>query len=81
MAGYAVVAVVGADAIRIGGSSGRTVDDRAPGLDPATIEDAPLEDVRVVRSWSSRQIREHGAGIRRAWAQTTFYLFDPSSWR
>ena len=65
-----------------------------PGLDeprrpaPGTAEPAPVEDVRVVRSLSSEQLRVRGealrerrSGLRRVWEQTTFYLFDAESWR
>jgi hypothetical protein len=30
---------------------------------------------------SSDQVRERAAALRRVWEQTTFYLFDPESWR
>jgi len=41
----------------------------------------PFEDLAVVRSFSSEQLRERLAAARRIWAQSTFYLFDPESWR
>jgi hypothetical protein len=81
MASYAVVARLGADAIRVGGPSGWVAGDRASAVGCAPFDDAPVEDVRVVRSWSSGQVRERAAAIRRAWAHTTFYLFDACGWR
>jgi len=41
----------------------------------------PFDDLAVFRSFSSEQLRERLAAARRVWAQTTFYLFDPESWR
>ena len=62
------------------GSRGRCRDEPQASAAGA-IEPTRLEDVRVVRSVSSDQVRERGAALRRVWAQTTFYLFDPESWR
>jgi hypothetical protein len=76
MPGYVAVALLESNAIRV---------DR-PGGTPAPAEvrrdAAPaIEDLRVVRSLSSEQLRERAASIGRIWRQTTFYLFDPDSWR
>ena len=77
MPGYVAIAFVEPSTRRIA----RPIrDEQRP---PATgaIESTRLEDVRVVRSVSSDQVRERAAALRRVWEQTTFYLFDPESWR
>jgi hypothetical protein len=83
MPGYVAIAFLESSMIRM---------DR-PALDeptlavPSTEEPAPIEDVRVVRSLSAEELRagsalgERKAALRRAWEQTTFYLFDAESWR
>jgi hypothetical protein len=80
MAGYVAVAILGAAEIRVDRPGG----DRAPGrarVAPPADHGSPVEDVRVVRSLASEQLRERAAAVRRIWDQTTFYLFDPESWR
>jgi hypothetical protein len=47
----------------------------------ADFGDKAVEDVRVVRSWSSDDLVERWLAIREAWTQTTFYVFHPESWR
>jgi hypothetical protein len=83
MPGYVAIAFLESSMIRV---------DR-PALDeptrggPDPVEPAPIEDVRVVRSLSAEELRagsalrERKAALRRAWEQTTFYLFDAQSWR
>jgi hypothetical protein len=76
MPGYVAVALLESNAIRV---------DRPEGTSTrvAVRRDAApaIEDLRVVRSLSSEQLRERAAAIGRIWRQTTFYLFDPDSWR
>ena len=76
MPGYVAVALLESNAIRVDRPGGTPV--------PASVrrDAAPaIEDLRVIRSLSSEQLRERAAAIRRIWRQTTFYLFDPDSWR
>ena len=47
----------------------------------AGAEYQAVEDVRVVRSWSSDDLVDRWLAIREAWTQTTFYVFHPESWR
>jgi hypothetical protein len=80
MAGYVAVAILGGTEIQVD----RPARDRALArthVSPPTDHGSPIEDLRVVRSLSSEQLRERVAAVRRAWAQTSFYLFDPQSWR
>ncbi|HSS34884.1 MAG TPA: hypothetical protein VLR93_01320 [Patescibacteria group bacterium] len=77
MPGYVAIAFVEPSTRRIA----RPVRDEPQAPPTGAIEPTRLEDVRVVRSVSSDQVRERGAALRRVWAQTTFYLFDPESWR
>jgi hypothetical protein len=80
MAGYVAVAVLAGVRIQAARSAGRPAP-AGPRLASAVDGEPPVEDVRVVRSLSSAQLRERAAGLRRTWDQTTFYLFDPESWR
>ena len=85
MPGYVAIAFLESRMIRVdrpgvGGPTPATPADQA-----AT---GPIEDVRVVRSVAAEQVRARGAtlgqrkaALRRAWEQTTFYLFDAESWR
>jgi hypothetical protein len=77
MAGYAVTARVARPRMRAGAVVATARSLPSPG--PATTFDPEAEDV-VGRpldvAW-----RERWDDIRRLWAQTTFYLFDPESWR
>jgi len=41
----------------------------------------PFEELHAFRTIASGEVRERWAAIREYWAQTTFYLFDPDSWR
>jgi len=76
MPGYVAVALLEASAIRVD-RAGRP----APDAEGAWLPSPTVEDVRVVRSLASEQLRERLGQARRVWAQTTFYLFDPESWR
>ena len=76
MPGYVAVALLESNAIRVDRPGGTAA--------PASVrrDAAPaIEDLRVIRSLSSEQLRERAATLRRIWRQTTFYLFDPDSWR
>ncbi len=76
MPGYVAVALLESNAIRVDRPGGTAAS--ATGRRDA----APaIEDLRVIRSLSSEQLRDRAAAIRRIWRQTTFYLFDPDSWR
>lgn len=84
MPGYVAIALLESSMIRMD----RPALDEPP-LAMASLElPAPIEDVRVVRSLAAEQLRSRGdtlrerkAALRRAWEQTTFYLFDAESWR
>jgi hypothetical protein len=76
MPGYVAVALLESNAIRVDRPGGPPTP--AVGRRDAT---PAIEDLRVIRSLSSEQLRERAASIRRIWRQTTFYLFDPDSWR
>lgn len=85
MAGYVASARLGVGTIRVDRPRGVGVTDRSSSASQPiprsdSLDDA-LEDVRVVRSWASAELRDRLAAIRRAWTQTTFYLFNPYSWR
>ncbi len=41
----------------------------------------PFEELHAFRAISSGEVRDRWEGIRECWTQTTFYLFDPDSWR
>jgi len=41
----------------------------------------PFEELHAFRTIASEEVRERWEAIREHWAQTTFYLFDPDSWR
>ena len=84
MRGYVAVAFLESSMIRMD-RPGLAGDPTVP-LGPPAV--AGIEDVRVVRSMSSDEVRERGqalherrAALRRAWEHTTFYLFDAESWR
>jgi|SoimicmetaTmtLMA_FD_contig_31_18710410_length_618_multi_3_in_0_out_0_1 hypothetical protein len=84
MRGYMAVAVLESSMIRM---DRRELDGTRLSR-PGPAEPALIEDVRVVRSLSSEQVRvrsdalrERRSALRRAWEQTTFYLFDAESWR
>jgi hypothetical protein len=85
MASYAASARIGAGAIRL--DRPRAVRDlELPfGPSPAVLGAGPvdeaLEDVRVIRSWASGELRDRWLGIREAWTQTTFFVVHPESWR
>jgi hypothetical protein len=80
MAGYVAVAILGGTEIQVDRPGGERARGRTH-VAPLADHGSPIEDVRVVGSLSSEQLRERAAALRRAWAQTTFYLFDPESWR
>ena len=76
MAAYAVIARIG------------RVDPHLAGWAPATMPDWPLaevledsEAIDLVGRPPGAILAERWARIRETWAQTTFYLFDPDSWR
>lgn len=83
MPGYVAIAFLESSMIRMD----RPALAEPPLAGPRSEEPAPIEDVRVVRSLSVEELRagsalrERKAAIRRAWEQTTFYLFDAESWR
>jgi hypothetical protein len=87
MAGYAASAMLGARVIRIDRPQVPRAADRSWNASRGTIGGAlgsvndVVEDVRVVRSWSSDDLVERWLAIREAWTQTTFYVFHPESWR
>ncbi len=76
------------------GATARLVPDLALGgrpneLDPArearSVWPEPdpdaFEELRAIRAPSPKAIFEGVARLRAVWAQTTFYLFSPESWR
>jgi hypothetical protein len=76
MAAYAVTARIERVHPRVARWTGAGQPDRAaedPILEPEAIDlvGRPLAAI----------VAERWARIREAWAQTTFYLFDPDSWR
>jgi hypothetical protein len=77
MAGYAVTARVARPRMRAGALVATATS--LPPQGAAATSDLEAEDL-VGRpldvAW-----RERWDDIRRLWAQTTFYLFDPESWR
>jgi hypothetical protein len=77
MAGYAVTARVARPRMRAGALVATATS--LPSQGAAATSDLEAEDL-VGRpldvAW-----RERWDDIRRLWAQTTFYLFDPESWR
>ncbi len=91
MAAYAASARLGAGAIRMDRPRDARAADRSSPVCPPThgtgagsgsgSGDEMVEDVRVVRSWSSDDLVDRWLAIREAWTQTTFYVFHPESWR
>jgi hypothetical protein len=85
MAGYVATARLGAGAIRVDRPQSARVAQRPSPGSPATLGagavSEALEDVRVVRSWTSHELSERWMAIRETWTQTTFFLFHPESWR
>ncbi|HEX5147780.1 MAG TPA: hypothetical protein VFW02_01775 [Candidatus Limnocylindrales bacterium] len=84
MAGYtasgrlqgAVPRFAGASPGRGGAVAELTVD--AP---PASSEPSTADQIELVGRPIDEAIREWLASIGESWAQLTFYLFDPESWR
>ena len=76
MPGYVAVALLESNAIRVD----RPGSVATPAIGRRDVAPA-IEDLRVIRSLSSEQLRERATSFRRIWRQTTFYLFDPDSWR
>jgi hypothetical protein len=76
MAGYAVSARIERAAVRAAPRIAHDVPGRRREPDPVTDETVDLvgRPVEVV-------IAERWSLIRESWAQTTFFLFDPESWR
>lgn len=85
MADYVASARLGAGAIRVDRPRDAWAPDRWSPAGPPTLgagaEYQAVEDVRVVRSWSSDDLVDRWLAIREAWTQTTFYVFHPESWR
>ena len=84
MPGYVAIAFLESSMVRLDRPG--LAEPRLPAPDAAAS--APIEDLRVIRSITSEQVRAQGAalrerraGLRRAWEQMTFYLFDAESWR
>ncbi len=40
-----------------------------------------FEELHAFRTIASEEVRERWEAIREYWTQTTFFLFDPDSWR
>lgn len=74
MAGYAVSARVDRPRLRAGGLVSRPWPDRDRVL-------ALLEERSDAVHPTRPTLTDRWAGAQRIWAQTTFYLFDPESWR
>jgi hypothetical protein len=75
MAAYVAMAhIVSARPHRPGTLVADAVERPLAGIDAqlAELDDGPALDDRLAERWSY---------IRDRWAQTTFYLFDPESWR
>ena len=75
MAGYVAAARVAHADIRWGGTS-RQLQDR-----PAAAPPAPLEVEDLAGESPDERLGAWWANLREQWAITTFYLFDPQSWR
>jgi hypothetical protein len=75
MAGYAVTARIERAGVHLAGTS-RPADD----VMPDRRDDAD-ETVDLVGRPIEEVVAERWAMIRESWAQTTFFLFDPESWR
>jgi hypothetical protein len=76
MAGYAVSARIERAAVRAAPRIAR--DAPGPRRDPDAIGD---DTVDLVGRPVDMVIAERWSLIRESWAQTTFFLFDPESWR
>lgn len=47
----------------------------------AVPEAGPFEELHAFGTIASGEVRDRWEAIRECWTQTTFYLFDPDSWR
>lgn len=82
MSGYAV-------SVRLRGGATRFVPGAgsafgiADGASPAesVADGPPLDELRAPPRPIGRRLSERLGDLRETWAQTTFYLFDPESWR
>jgi hypothetical protein len=86
MAGYAASSRLQGAVPRFAGTSpspGRTADITAPAIDTRTAgnELAITDREELVGRPLDDTIRDWLASIGESWAQLTFYLFDPNSWR
>ena len=75
MAGYAVTARIEANGVHLASAVRRA---------PATIDDdrdETQETVDLVGRPLDVVLAERWVILRESWAQTTFFLFDPESWR
>ena len=71
MANYVVTARIGPVRPRLASR-----DDPRPASRNRTLDEARIEAIDLPQPASERWAR-----LRELWAQTTFYLFDPESWR
>jgi hypothetical protein len=75
MNGYAVTG-------RIEGVAPRIVRRGSPSFAPSSTVDArELDTVDLVGRPIDEEVAEAWGRVRDAWTQTTFFLFDPESWR
>lgn len=75
MAGYAVIARIDRVDPHFAGWEAESA------LESATAEPLGPEAIDLVGRDVGETLDERWARIREAWKQTTFYLFDPQSWR
>ncbi len=75
MAGYAVIARIDRVDPHLAGWEAESA------LDWATVEPLGPQAIDLVDHTVGDPMAERWARIREAWKQTTFYLFDPQSWR
>jgi hypothetical protein len=79
MTGYAVTARVQRIELRSPAVQGRLLDTRlGPSATGARLE-AALEELGGRSMWA--RLAELRGDAATAWSQTTFFLFDPESWR
>ena len=80
MAGYGATARLVPDLALAGRSTeldpAREARSASPEADPGAFE-----ELRAIRAPSPTAFFERVARLRAVWAQTTFYLFSPASWR
>jgi hypothetical protein len=78
MTGYAVSSRIGQVELRSPLGQAILADGRSDPMAPPTAEGA-LEDLAGRGAWA--RFHELRDDLVSAWRQTTFYLFDPDSWR